>query len=103
MSRAPKTQALTGGEALFGRADIALLEYWPYGLRRLGSEPAVLFAAAARHFPFAALLVDDQSPETVQLVPFDALTDDLLAAEKENRTVALDLVLSKQATPLWLG
>ncbi len=98
-----EAQALAGGTALFGRADIALLEYWPYGLRRLGSEPAALFAAAARHFPYAGLLRDDQPPETVRLAPFDDLTGDLLAAEKENRTVALDLVLSKQATPLWPG
>ena len=97
-----ETQALAGGAALFGRADIALLEYWPYGLRRLGSEPAALFAAA-RHFPYAGLLRDDQPPETVRLAPFDDLTGDLLAAERENRTVALDLVLSKQATPLWLN
>ena len=87
--------ALAGGEALFGRAEIALLEYWPYGLRRLGTEPAVLLAAAARHFPYAALLADDQPPETVQLAPFDELAGDLIAAEEQNRTVALDLVLSK--------
>ena len=98
-----ETQALAGGPALFDRADIALLEYWPYGLRRLGSEPAALFAAAARHFPYAGLLRDDQPPETVRLAPFGDLTGDLLAAEKENRTVALDLVLSKQARPLWLN
>ena len=98
-----ETQALAGGAALFDRADIALMEYWPYGLRRLGSEPAALFAAAARHFPYAGLLRDDQPPETVRLAPFDDLTGDLLAAERENRTVALDLVLSKQATPLWLN
>ena len=98
-----ETQALAGGPALFDRADIALLEYWPYGLRRLGSEPAALFAAAARHFPYAGLLRDDQPPETVRLAPFGDLTGDLLAAEKENRTVALDLVLGKQARPLWLN
>ena len=98
-----ETRALAGGPALFGRADIALLEYWPYGLRRLGSEPAALCAAAARHFSYAGLLRDDQPPETVRLGPLDDLTGALLAAEKENRTVALDLVLSKQATPLWLG
>ncbi len=96
-------QALAGGEALFGRAEIALLEYWPYGLRRLGTEPAALFAAAARHFPYAALLADDQPPETVQLAPFDELAGDLIAAEEQNRTVALDLVLSKGRTPLWRG
>ncbi len=98
-----ETQALAGGPALFDRADIALLEYWPYGLRRLGSEPAALFAAAARHFPYAGLLRDDQPPETVRLAPFGELTGGLLAAEQENRTVALDLVLSKQARPLWLN
>ena len=96
-------QALAGGEALFGRAEIALLEYWPYGLRRLGTEPAALFAAAARHFPYAALPADDQPPETVQLAPFDELAGDLIAAEEQNRTVALDLVLSKGRTPLWRG
>ena len=96
-------QALAGGEALFGRADIALLEYWPYGLRRLGTEPASLFAAARRHFGYAALLADDRAPETVRLAPFDELAGDLLAAEEANRTVALDLVLSKERTPLWPG
>ena len=96
-------QALAGGAALFGRADLALLEYWPYGLRRLGTEPAALFAAVAGHFRYAALLADDQAPETVRLARFDDLTADLLAAEEANRTVALDLVLSKERTPLWSG
>lgn len=95
--------ALAGGAALFGRADIALMEYWPYGLRRLGTEPASLFAAVAGHFRYAALLADDQAPETVRLVRFDDLAADLLAAEEENRTVALDLVLSKEPAPLWRG
>ena len=98
-----EAQALAGGAALFGRADLALLEYWPYGLRRLGTEPASLFTAVAGHFPYAALLADDQAPETVQLVRFGDLTADLLAAEEKNRTVALDLVLSKERTPLWTG
>ena len=98
-----EAQALAGGSALFGRADLALMEYWPYGLRRLGTEPASLFTAVAGHFPYAALLADDQAPETVQLVRFDDLTADLLAAEEKNRTVALDLVLSKKRTPLWTG
>ena len=88
--------ALAGGAALFGRADIALLEYWPYGLRRLGTDPAALFAAAGRHFGYAALLADDQAPETVRLAPLDELAGDLIAAEEENRIVALDLVLSKE-------
>ncbi len=96
-------QALAGGAALFGRADIALMEYWPYGLRRLGTEPASLFAAVAGTFPYAALLADDRAPDAVRLAPFDDLAGDLLAAEAENRTVALDLVLSKERTPLWLG
>ncbi|MDE0702468.1 MAG: FkbM family methyltransferase [Rhodospirillaceae bacterium] len=95
--------ALAGGVALFGRADLAMLEYWPYGLRRLGTEPTSLFAAVRRHFEYAALLADDQAPETVRLVRFDDLTAGLLAAEEENRTVALDLVLSKERTPLWTG
>lgn len=98
-----EAQALAGGEALFGRADLAFMEYWPYGLRRLGTDPASLFAAVAGHFPYAALLADDQAPETVQLVRFDDLTADLLAAEEENRTVALDLVLSKERMLLWIG
>ncbi|MDE0256453.1 MAG: FkbM family methyltransferase [Rhodospirillaceae bacterium] len=95
--------ALAGGAALFGRADLALMEYWPYGLRRLGTEPASLFAAVAGHFPYAALLADDQAPETVRLARPDDLAADLLAAEESNRTVALDLVLSKERTPLWTG
>lgn len=94
-------QALAGGAALFGRADIALVEYWPYGLRRLGTEPAALFAAVRRHFGYAALLADDRAPDDIHLMPFDDLTGELLGAEERNRTVALDLVLSKQATPLW--
>ncbi|MXW92398.1 MAG: FkbM family methyltransferase [Rhodospirillaceae bacterium] len=98
-----EAQALAGGAALLGRADLALLEYWPYGLRRLGTDPASLFTAVRRHFEYAALLADDQAPETVRLVRFDDLTAGLLAAEEENRTVALDLVLSKERTPLWTG
>jgi len=98
-----EAQALAGGAALFGRADIALLEFWPYGLRRLGTDPAALVAALQRHFGYAALLADDQRPETVRLAPTGDLAGALLAAEEQNRTVALDLVLSKARTPLWRG
>lgn len=98
-----EAQALAGGAALFGRADIALMEYWPYGLRRLGTDPAALLAAAARHFPYAALLADDRAPETVRLAPFDELAGGLRAAGEADRTAALDLVLSKERTPLWRG
>lgn len=92
--------AFSGGRRLFDRADAALLEYWPYGLRRLGTKPEALFGLVREHFSHAALVADDQRPETVTLQPFDALIDDLRAAETANRTVALDLLLSKSATLL---
>jgi len=87
--------AFAGGPDLFGRADVALLEYWPYGLRRLGTDPAALFDQVAGRFSHAALVTDDQRPETIELQPFAEITDRLLAAEATNPTVALDLVLSK--------
>ena len=87
--------AFAGGARLFDRADVACLEYWPYGLRRLGTEPEDLFVRIGRHFSHAALVTDDQRPETIELRPFADLTDDLLVAEDDNRTVALDLVLAK--------
>ena len=96
-------QALAGGPALFDRADMALLEFWPYGLRRLGTDPAALLAGLGRRFGHAALLADGGVPEDVRPVPLGDLAGDLLAAEARNRTVALDLVLCRQEQPLWRG
>lgn len=87
--------AFAGGARLFKRADVAFLEYWPYGLRRLGTAPEDLFVRIARYFSHAALVTDDQRPETIDLRPFADLTDDLLLAEDANQTMALDLVLAK--------
>jgi len=92
-----EAHAFAGGDSLFERADLALLEYWPYGLRRLGTTPEALFRHIGNHFSHAALMSDDQRPDTIDLVPFADITNRLLTAEAANAVVALDLVLSKSA------
>ncbi len=92
-----EAHAFAGGDALFKRADLAFLEYWPYGFRRLGTIPEVLFRHIGNHFSHAALMSDDQRPDTIDLMPFAEITHRLLTAEAANSVVALDLVLSKSA------
>jgi len=93
-----EAHALAGGDALFKRADLAFLEYWPYGFRRLGTTPEALFRHIGNYFSHAALMSDDQRPDAIDLVPFAEITHRLLTAEAANAVVALDLVLSKSAT-----
>ena len=92
-----EAHAFAGGDALFKRADLAFLEYWPYGFRRLGTMPEALFRHVGNYFSHAALMSDDQRPDTIDLVPFAEIIDRLLTAEVANSVVALDLVLSKSA------
>lgn len=47
---------LEGGRATLAAADLIVMEFWPYGLRRMGCEPSTLLATLAELFSELALL-----------------------------------------------
>jgi hypothetical protein len=49
-----EAQALESAGALISEIDLMMLEYWPYGLRRMGSDPEKLLDLLEANFPSAA-------------------------------------------------
>ncbi len=50
-----EVRVLTGAAGLLPRVDVAILEFWPYGLRRVGDTPQGFYDAIST-FPFGAIL-----------------------------------------------
>jgi hypothetical protein len=89
---------LAGGEGTLSRAGLVILEFWPFGMRRMGGSPDEVIAFAARHFPLGIIVRDGQHAEEPR--PVRALVPelrDLVATAGENRFV--DLVLLAHPLP----
>jgi FkbM family methyltransferase len=68
-----EVQVLRAAAGLLPRVDHAVLEFWPYGLRRMGDSPEAFYELVAE-FPFGAVLQPD-APPTV--LPIRELTAEL--------------------------
>lgn len=65
-----------GGAATFARADVLVLELWPYGLARMGCAPEELVERVAKDFD-GGLLVRNREPirEAEAWMPMEALAE----------------------------
>ncbi|MGE5538428.1 MAG: FkbM family methyltransferase [Gemmatimonas sp.] len=88
----------SGGASTLAAADVLLLELWPYGMRRLGSDPADFVASLFRHFPFAAELKDDVAVRPEDFVPTPTIVEGLQAfIARRDATNHVNLILSKHS------
>lgn len=58
-----------GGPVVFGAADVLIVEYWPYGIRRLGGDPREFLDALAAVFPYIASVPEDEAVTTDMFMP----------------------------------
>jgi FkbM family methyltransferase len=68
-----EVQVLRAAAGLLPRVDHAVLEFWPYGLRRMGDSPEAFYDLISA-FPFGGVLHDDAAPT---LLPIERLTAEL--------------------------
>jgi FkbM family methyltransferase len=86
-----------GGREILGQAELMVLEYWPYAVKRMEGDLDELLRMLQEDFPYGALLEDNQPFNPARLVPFAALVETLKnAARKADEMGWLDLVLAKE-------
>jgi FkbM family methyltransferase len=84
-----------GGDAVLQAVEYLVVEYWPYGISRAGSQPKKFFEILARHFPYGGI-VDSESLSPPRLVPIAEL--EIAVASRlrlEGETAHCDLLFSK--------
>lgn len=86
---------LAGGQTILRAADVLVIEYWPYGMRRLGSEPRQFLETFSQIFSFAAQ-VKEHAIGAADFLPFPAMVAELEAFADNSDTAHLNLVLTKR-------
>jgi len=51
-----------GGRQVFARADVLLIEFWPYGIERMGGDPRELISTIARDYSHGSFLKEGLVP-----------------------------------------
>jgi FkbM family methyltransferase len=86
-----------GADSVLSRTDWLVVEYWPYGITRAGSEPSEFFGLLSRHFNFGGI-IDGVEGHMPALLPVNTLEP--LVAERlrrENETAHCELLFTKTA------
>ena len=86
---------LAGGEAVLREADLLIVEYWPYGMRRLGTDPAAFLNGFSKMFPFVTRLGEQPIAQS-DFVPWAAMRADLDAFAEKRTWMHLNLALCKR-------
>lgn len=86
---------LAGGNSILEAADVLIVEYWPYGLRRLGGEPRQFLEVFSQIFPLAAY-VTERAIRADDFVRFSAMLAELEDFAGRSGTAHLNLVLAKR-------
>jgi FkbM family methyltransferase len=86
-----------GGQRTLARADLLILEFWPYGMARLGGDIAIVLDALSSHFGTLALAHGETaSPDVPQ--PSRAVTSELrdyVAQYRKDPHTYLDVIARK--------
>jgi FkbM family methyltransferase len=95
-----ETDALAGATQLLNLADVVIIEFWPYGLKRAGANLDELLSMISR-FPYGSRF-DAMDKTSIHLVPIRELTEQLrqFYYAKETGISHYDLVLSKEPLSL---
>ena len=92
-----------GGEAVLAKAHAVLIEYWPYGMARLGEDEDAFCAHIAKLFRFGALLWPHAPSEPPNWRPLDEIfaeIDQVFDGDSVlHRTGCLNLALSNEPRP----
>jgi len=84
---------IAGGQRTLAQADLIVMEFWPWGMRRMGLSPDAVLEFAAGAFPVGQVLHHDQPPGPAQ--PIARVIDRLRQIIDDGGTHAqADLVLA---------
>lgn len=89
-----ESMVLAGGETILREADMLIVEYWPYGMRRLGTDPLEFLNGFSGVFPLVAK-VGEQPISRSDFVPFAAIRAELEAFAEKRTWMHLNLALMK--------
>ena len=87
--------AFASGARTLARAALAIVEYWPYGMRRLALDIDDFHAAMAAQFSHGAIVPERESPALPALMPVTDLIAALARVGGDNPVEAIDIVLSR--------
>ena len=86
-----------GGREILREAELIVMEYWPYAVKRMEGDLDELISMLQEDFPYAALLRDNQRFNPAGLVEFADLVETLQASAKQSDEMGwIDLVLTKR-------
>jgi FkbM family methyltransferase len=89
-----------GAETILTVVDWLVVEYWPYGIARVGTCPDEFFEILALHFSYGGI-VEDESMDFPTLMPVANLALVVAARlRREGETAHCDIVFSKTNNPL---
>ncbi len=88
-----EVKVLKGAERFFEQVSYLFIEYWPYGIQRMGDDPNA-FLQIIKRFPFGAIYNDVSESTELNLVPIDKLLIQINNM-KLSGIEQLDLVLAR--------
>lgn len=95
--------ALASGPKVMAAADLLLMEYWPYGLKRLAGGIGEFLDALEALFPVGAMLDEETPLPDVRPRPFAEIRAALQAFADRNSIEATDVALAKSPERLAFG
>jgi FkbM family methyltransferase len=87
---------LRSADAILQSIDLMVLEFWPYGLQRMGAGSEALLDILRQHFPFASSTSWGSSLPR-ELVPFELTAQKARTLNPENPDDFFDLILTRRS------
>jgi FkbM family methyltransferase len=91
-----EVQVFCGATAILKEVDYLIVEYWPYGLQRMGDTPDS-FLRIIKQFPYGGVY-DDDVRAMPQLSPLGEFIAHIDASLPKSGTGHLDILLSRQSS-----
>lgn len=95
--------AFTHGARVLSATQLLLMEYWPYGIERLGTPIARFLDLVGAEFTYGALLEEETRPADIKPETFDTLRPKLEAFASRGTIEATDVALARSAEALRFG
>jgi len=93
---------LRSAGAVLNSIDVMILEFWPYGLRRMGEKPDTLLAILREHFPFAGYTAWGRRLP-LEIAPFEVAAENVRSIRFSDAEDFVDLVLMRHEPTLSLS
>jgi FkbM family methyltransferase len=88
-----------GGRNIIGLADLVVMEYWPYGIEKVGGDTDELIRMMTEDFGYAAILDEREAPSFCNLMETSSFAGKLrhVSGQAPAAEFAVDVLLRKSA------